>query len=83
MAKTSWKCGQLFKQQSLLSSSSMMAYSSQILFYLMLFVQVSLQKWLGDKEIGRDRERVSITSSLAQHRTTGLGCCHEIKNHEN
>jgi hypothetical protein len=37
-----------------------------------------LQKWLGDKEIKRDRERISITSSFAQRRTPGLGCCHKI-----
>jgi hypothetical protein len=37
-----------------------------------------LQKWLGDKEIEQDRERVLITSSFVQRRTPGLGCCHDI-----
>jgi hypothetical protein len=47
----------------------LMASSSQILFYLMLFVQISLQKWLGDKE------RVSISYIIvyaALHHCTGL-----------
>ena len=68
------------KQQWPCTFIQLIASSTLIFFYLMLFVQVSVEVWLSNKEdCEQDRARVSIISSLVQYiPCPWTGCCHEI-----
>jgi hypothetical protein len=64
----SWMCDQLFPCLATITTViQLMASSSQVLFYVVLFVQVSWRKWFGDKEIEQDRVRIDYIVCVAPH----------------